>query len=123
VPAQRDLSETDAIKTFCTRAQTLADPFLFCPTWTKPSPVCWLARERRRSAYHLRRLRREGVTRRRCAEVLGNPRCKVNYYLPHRMDEGYGLSQTQWRIALKKFPTTLLLRQWTAANRRATIAG
>ena len=34
---------------------------------------------------------------------------QVNFYLPHRMDEGYGLSQEGVENCLKKFPTTLLL--------------
>ena len=34
---------------------------------------------------------------------------RVNYYLPHRMEEGYGLSQEGVENCLRKFPTTLLL--------------
>jgi single-stranded-DNA-specific exonuclease len=34
---------------------------------------------------------------------------QVEFYLPHRMDEGYGLSQEGVENCLKKFPTTLLL--------------
>ncbi|HTD85167.1 MAG TPA: single-stranded-DNA-specific exonuclease RecJ, partial [Candidatus Binatia bacterium] len=33
----------------------------------------------------------------------------VQFYLPHRMDEGYGLSQLAVENCLKKFPTKLLL--------------
>jgi hypothetical protein len=34
---------------------------------------------------------------------------KVNHYLPHRMEEGYGLSLEGVENCLKKFPVTLLL--------------
>ncbi len=34
---------------------------------------------------------------------------KVHYYLPHRMDEGYGLSQSGVENCLEKFPVKLLL--------------
>ncbi len=42
-------------------------------------------------------------------EVLGALGWSVDYYLPHRMDEGYGLSQEGVENCLKKFPATLLL--------------
>src|SRR6185436_18733751 len=34
---------------------------------------------------------------------------KTHFYLPHRMEEGYGLSQDGVENCLNKFPTTLLL--------------
>ena len=42
-------------------------------------------------------------------EVLRNLGWMVDFYLPHRMDEGYGLSQDAVENCLKKFPVTLLL--------------
>src|SRR5262249_24875658 len=42
-------------------------------------------------------------------EVFNKLGWQTNYYLPHRMDEGYGLSQDGVENCLKKFPTTLLL--------------
>jgi single-stranded-DNA-specific exonuclease len=43
------------------------------------------------------------------AEVFGALGWKVDHYLPHRMDEGYGLSQSGVENCLNKFATTLLL--------------
>jgi single-stranded-DNA-specific exonuclease len=42
-------------------------------------------------------------------EVLRTLGWQVDYYLPNRMDEGYGLSADGVKIAFKKFPVTLLL--------------
>jgi len=42
-------------------------------------------------------------------EVLKGLGWKVNFYLPHRMDEGYGLCQEAVENCLKKVPTQLLL--------------
>src|SRR5439155_3869342 len=41
-------------------------------------------------------------------EVLGDLGWKANCYLPHRMDEGYGLSQDGVENCLKKFSATTL---------------
>lgn len=42
-------------------------------------------------------------------EVLSKLGWKVSSYLPHRMDEGYGLSQDGVKNCLEKFPAKLLL--------------
>ena len=42
-------------------------------------------------------------------EVLEKLGWEVKCYLPHRLDEGYGLSQEAVENCLAKFPTTLLL--------------
>ena len=42
-------------------------------------------------------------------EVLRSLGWRVEFYLPNRMDEGYGLSADGVENCLKKFPTTLLL--------------
>src|SRR5205085_5994548 len=42
-------------------------------------------------------------------EVLRALGWTAQHYLPHRIDEGYGLSQDAIENCLKKFPTTLLL--------------
>ncbi|HEY2083946.1 MAG TPA: single-stranded-DNA-specific exonuclease RecJ, partial [Verrucomicrobiae bacterium] len=42
-------------------------------------------------------------------EVFNKLGWQANFYLPHRMDEGYGLSQDGVENCLRKFPTTLLL--------------
>src|SRR5581483_8090233 len=43
------------------------------------------------------------------SEVLGRLGWTVHCYLPHRLDEGYGLSRDGVENCLKKFPATLLL--------------
>src|SRR5207249_7835432 len=42
-------------------------------------------------------------------EVLQKLGWKVDCYLPHRMDEGYGLSHDGVENCLKRFPATLLI--------------
>src|SRR6266550_2454503 len=42
-------------------------------------------------------------------EVLTGLGCRVNHYLPHRLDEGYGLSRDGVENCLQKFPVKLLL--------------
>ena len=42
-------------------------------------------------------------------EVLRALGWRVEFYLPHRMDEGYGLSQDGVENCLQKFPATRLL--------------
>src|SRR5258707_62698 len=42
-------------------------------------------------------------------EVLRELGWRAEFYLPNRMDEGYGLSADGVENCLKKFPTTLLL--------------
>src|SRR5207237_1455251 len=42
-------------------------------------------------------------------EVLRALGWMVEFYLPHRMEEGYGLSRSAVENCLKKFPVTLLL--------------
>ena len=50
------------------------------------------------------------------AEVLRPLGWKVDFYLPNRMDEGYGLSADGVENCLKKFPATLC-SPWTAVRR------
>ena len=47
---------------------------------------------------------------------------KVDFYLPHRLDEGYGLSADGVENCLKKFPTTLLLAVDCGSTAVETIA-
>ncbi len=47
---------------------------------------------------------------------------KVHCYLPHRMDEGYGLSQSGVENCLHKFPVTLLLAVDCGSTARAQVA-
>lgn len=43
------------------------------------------------------------------SEILGTLGWKVSHYLPHRLDEGYGLSQTALENCLAQQPATLFL--------------
>jgi single-stranded-DNA-specific exonuclease len=47
---------------------------------------------------------------------------RVNYYLPHRMEEGYGLSREAAENCLQKFPVTLLLAVDCGSTSNDTIA-
>ncbi|HOX56563.1 MAG TPA: DHHA1 domain-containing protein [Candidatus Paceibacterota bacterium] len=106
----RGLTEPNAGAAFLQpRLRQLADPFLL--------PQMGAAVERLLQA----RLRNEplvifgdydvdGVTSTALLmEVLGALGCQVRYYLPHRMEEGYGLSQEAVDKCLAQSPTSLLL--------------
>jgi single-stranded-DNA-specific exonuclease len=54
-------------------------------------------------------------------EVLTGLGWKVHCYLPHRMDEGYGLSQSGVENCLQKFPVKLLLAVDCGSTARAQI--
>jgi single-stranded-DNA-specific exonuclease len=55
-------------------------------------------------------------------EVLRNLGWTVDFYLPHRMDEGYGLSRDGVENCLKKFPVKLLLAVDCGSTAVETIA-
>ena len=55
-------------------------------------------------------------------EVLRPLGWRVDFYLPNRMDEGYGLSADGVENCLKKFPTTLLLAVDCGSTAVETIA-
>ena len=55
-------------------------------------------------------------------EVLRRLSWTVDYYLPHRMDEGYGLSQEAVENCLAKRPATLLLAVDCGSNAADCIA-
>jgi single-stranded-DNA-specific exonuclease len=55
-------------------------------------------------------------------EVLRRLGWQAEFYLPHRMDEGYGLSQDGVENCLQKFPTTLMLAVDCGSTAVATIA-
>ncbi len=106
----RGFSEPAVIENFLApRLKNLADPFLL------PEMEAAVARLLRARAaaeplvifgdYDV-----DGVTSTALlVQVLRALGWTVNHYLPHRMDEGYGLSQDGVENCLKKFPTTLLL--------------
>ena len=106
----RGLSEPEPISRFLQpRLKNLADPFLL-PNMRAAVERLFAARARGESLVIFGDYDVDGVTSTvLLTEVLSALGWKVNHYLPHRMDEGYGLSQGGVENCLKKFPTTLLL--------------
>jgi single-stranded-DNA-specific exonuclease len=106
----RGLSEPDVIGTFLEpRLKNLADPFLL-PNMDKAVARLLAARERGEALVIFGDYDVDGVTSTALLlEVLRGLDWMVEAYLPHRMDEGYGLSRDGVENCLKKFPTTLLL--------------
>jgi single-stranded-DNA-specific exonuclease len=106
----RSLSEADRIGAFLEpRLKQLADPFLL-PHMDAAVDRLFQAHERREPLVIFGDYDVDGVTSTALlTEVLGALGWTLNHYLPHRMDEGYGLSQDGVENCLKKFPVTLLL--------------
>ena len=106
----RGLSEAAAVQTFLApRLKNLADPFLL-PNMDAAVARLLRAREKTEPLVIFGDYDVDGVTSTALlVEVLRALGWSVNYYLPHRMDEGYGLSQDGVENCLKKYPTTLLL--------------
>lgn len=106
----RGLSEPEPISCFLEpRLKNLADPFLLPNMRAAVDRLC-AARERGETLVIFGDYDVDGVTSTTLLmEVLGALGWKVHAYLPHRMDEGYGLSQAGVENCLAKFPATLLL--------------
>jgi single-stranded-DNA-specific exonuclease len=106
----RGLSEPDPIRAFLEpRLKQLADPFLI-PNLRAAVDRLFLARERNESLVIFGDYDVDGVTSTTLlVETLRALGWNVNAYLPHRLEEGYGLSQEGVENCLQKFPTTLLL--------------
>ncbi len=91
------------------RLKNLADPFLL-PNMDKAVERLFHAREKKETLVIFGDYDVDGVTSTALlTETLRALGWSVNCYLPHRMDEGYGLSQDGVENCLKKFPVTLLL--------------
>src|SRR6185295_3738869 len=108
------------------RLKQLADPFLL-PGMNAAVERLLRARELGEAVVIFGDYDVDGVTSTALLlEVLGNLGWKVNCYLPHRMDEGYGLSQEGVENCLAKFsaptPVTLLLAVDCGSTAVATIA-
>src|SRR5208283_4241528 len=101
----RSLSEPPAIEKFLQpRLKNLADPFLL-PDMAVAVERLLLARERDESLVIFGDYDVDGVTSTALlVEVLRPLGWKVDFYLPNRMDEGYGLSADGVENCLKKFP-------------------
>ena len=106
----RDFSEPDPIAAFLhPRLKHLADPFLL-PDMAAAIDRLMLAREQREPVVIFGDYDVDGVTSTALLlEVLRALGWSVEYYLPHRMDEGYGLSQDAIENCLRKIPARLLL--------------
>jgi single-stranded-DNA-specific exonuclease len=119
----RGLSEPAAIAAFLQpRLKQLADPFLL-PNMAAAVERLLQARQRNESLVIFGDYDVDGVTSTALLlEVLRPLGWNVQYYLPHRMDEGYGLSQDGVENCLAKFPVTLLLAVDCGSNAVASIA-
>jgi single-stranded-DNA-specific exonuclease len=106
----RGLSKPPAIARFLEpRLKQLADPFLL-PNMAAAVERLLVARDRGESLVIFGDYDVDGVTSTSLLrEVLGKLGWQVEHYLPHRMDEGYGLSQDGVENCLRKFPVRLLL--------------
>lgn len=106
----RELSDAAAIQRFLQpRLKHLADPFLLPNMAAAVERLC-VARERSEPLVIFGDYDVDGVTSTTLlTEFFGALGWKTHFYLPRRMDEGYGLSQDGVENCLKKFPTTLLL--------------
>jgi single-stranded-DNA-specific exonuclease len=106
----RGLDEPERIGRFLQpRLKQLADPFLL-PNMAAAVERLFRARERREPLVIFGDYDVDGVTSTALLiEVLRRLGWTVDYYLPHRLDEGYGLSCEAVEHCLKRFPVTLLL--------------
>ena len=106
----RGLGDPAAVAGFLQpRLKQLANPFLL-PNMAAAVERLLQARQRSEPLVIFGDYDVDGVTSTALLlEVLRPLGWKVNYYLPHRMDEGYGLSQDGVENCLAKFPVTLLL--------------
>jgi single-stranded-DNA-specific exonuclease len=106
----RGFSEPSVIENYLSpRLKNLADPFLL-PNMTAAVERLLHAREQNEPIVIFGDYDVDGVTSTALlTEVLRTLGWKVNFYLPNRMDEGYGLSSDGVENCLKKFPVKLLL--------------
>jgi single-stranded-DNA-specific exonuclease len=106
----RGHSQLDRISGFLEpRLKTLSDPFLL-PNMAVAIHRLFQARDRKEPVVIFGDYDVDGVTSTALLlEVLGKLGWHAHFYLPHRMDEGYGLSRDGVENCLKKHPTTLLL--------------
>jgi single-stranded-DNA-specific exonuclease len=106
----RGFSETPAIESFLApRLKNLSDPFLL-PDMEKAVDRLFRAHEQNEMLVIFGDYDVDGVTATTLLlQVLRPLGWRVEFYLPNRMEEGYGLSADGVENCLKKFPTTLLL--------------
>jgi single-stranded-DNA-specific exonuclease len=106
----RGLSEPALITNFLQpRLKDLADPFLL-PNMAAAVERLFQARQRHEPLVIFGDYDVDGVTSTALLiEFFRALGWTAHYYLPHRMDEGYGLSQDGVENCLRKFPVPLLL--------------
>ncbi|HXI68924.1 MAG TPA: single-stranded-DNA-specific exonuclease RecJ [Verrucomicrobiae bacterium] len=106
----RGHSEPSAIENFLApRLKNLADPFLL-PNMAAAVGRLLRAQAEKEPLVIFGDYDVDGVTSTALlVEVLRGLGWTVDFYLPHRMDEGYGLSRDGVENCLKKFPVRLLL--------------
>jgi single-stranded-DNA-specific exonuclease len=106
----RGLSDAEAISRFLDpRLKHLADPFLI-PNMDRAVDRLLRAREGGEPVVIFGDYDVDGVTSTSLLrEVLSELGWLVEHYLPHRMDEGYGLSQEGIENCLRRYPMKLLL--------------
>ena len=98
------------------RLKHLSDPFLL-PNIGEAVERLFFARAHGESVVIFGDYDVDGVTSTALlTEVLRSLGWNVHYYLPHRMDEGYGLSQLAVENCLKKFPAKLILAVECGSN-------
>src|SRR5215471_5170097 len=91
------------------RLKNLSDPFLL-PNMPAAVERLFRAREQSEQVVIFGDYDVDGVTSTALLlEVLGGLGWHVDYYLPHRLEEGYGLSQDAVENCHRKFPATLWL--------------
>jgi single-stranded-DNA-specific exonuclease len=119
----RGFSEPSAIQNFLQpRLKNLADPFLL-PNMDSAIGRLLRAREQNESLVIFGDYDVDGViSTALLLEVLRPLGWRVDFYLPSRMEEGYGLSADGVGNCLKKFPTTLLLAVDCGSTAVETIA-
>jgi single-stranded-DNA-specific exonuclease len=119
----RNFSEAAAIERFLhPRLKQLSDPFLL-PDMAKAIERLLRAREQGESLVIFGDYDVDGVTSTTLlVQVLQSLGWRASAYLPHRLDEGYGLSQDGVENCLKKFPTSLLLAVDCGSTAFQTIA-
>ena len=119
----RGLTEPAAIAAFLEpRLKQLADPFLL-PNMDAAVQRLLQARQCKESLVIFGDYDVDGVTSTALLlEVLRPLGWQVGYYLPHRMDEGYGLSQEAVDKCLAQSPATLVLAVDCGSTAVASIA-
>ena len=120
--ANRGLTEPSRATDFLEpRLKQLSDPFLL-PAMSAAVARLFLARSRNDPLVIFGDYDVDGVSSTALlAEVLGALGWTVHHYLPHRLDEGYGLSREGVENCLAKFPTQLLLAADCGSTAVATI--